>query len=275
MRVRLLILVFLLIILILVIFVQFPSILALAEKHANLITAFAMLFSVLVALYLGELRECVLKPKLSIVFDNSKKYPFYQKLSYGAFKKGIDFGGYKVDISIPGFNARVKINNDGDSTAKKVEARVEKIEFYENSSIKTPSAAYHPTAIKWSGEFDWKPVNINQKSHFFLDIFWVINETIDEIVSFNTDNLKIYGVNIEKEILRKIVKNHIKPSGEIYWNVWVQAPQLRGLPARYTIEGDIHIYFIINGENCDSLKFKAIVHWSSSLWDSPSIEILH
>jgi|GEM_PF-6345590 len=231
-----------------------------------------MLISVLVTLYISDWRERLRKPKLSVVFEN--KYPYLSTLSFGCFKTGIEFDDiYKEPIVIPGFNLRVMIVNDGRSSAEKVEARIEKIEFFENNSIKAPTTYYHPTLVKWSGEFIWHPINISPKSFFFLDVFWVRNETTDGIVDFNASRLNTLGFPIQKNDLEKFVTNRINSSQDIFWNVWVEDPAVRGLPSRYRIEGDIIIYFIINAENCYPIKFKAIINWSAGNWFSPNMKI--
>ena len=119
------------IILPIIIFVQFPATLTFAKDKANLLTAFAMLISVLVALYFGEWKEKLEKPILSFSF-NMEEEPFMRKLSLGRYKPILRYGGYPVDIVKPGFNVRVKIENNGYMTAKNVQARILKIEFYKN-----------------------------------------------------------------------------------------------------------------------------------------------
>ena len=260
------------VILVVIIFYQFPSVLLFANDYAILISAFAVLFTGLVALYVGDWKEKLQRPILSFSFNTEE--PFMRKLSFGHYPPVIRYGGYDVDIIKPGFNTRVKIENNGFSTAKKVQSRIEKIEFFKNGAQNAKTTYYHPTAVKWSGEMQWNPIDIPPKSFFFLDVFLSANETIGEILSFNLDNLKILGIDIEPEILKKIITMHITPKQEIYWNVWVEKPHLRGLHAKYIYSGEIHIYFIVNADNCIPLSFKTIINWSTESWDKPKVEVL-
>jgi hypothetical protein len=253
------------------IFYRFPSALAFAKDHAALLSAFVTFFSVLVALYLGDWKERLKKPKLSFSFCAEEA--FLRKLSLGHYLPILRYGGYDVDIVKPGLNVRVKIENSGSSTAKNVQARIQKIEFHKDGRQNAPTTHYHPTAAKWSGELQWSPIDIPPKSFFYLDVFFSGNETVKEILSFNLDKLKIIGIEIEQEILERIITQHIKPKQEIYWNVWVEKPYLRGLPSKYIYSGDIHIFFIVNAENCNPISFKAMINWSAENWDKPSIKV--
>jgi hypothetical protein len=166
----------------------------------------------------------------------------------------------------------VKVLNRGKLPAKNVEARVEKIELHE-SDRRTQIHYYHPTTVKWSGEPDWNPVNIGPESHFFLDVFWVKNERTPEVFSFNEWRIDGYGIFLESHHLTRILEEDIQPSGEIYWNVWVENPYNRGLPDRFLFEGHIIIFFVVNGENCGPVRFEAVIDWTSERWNQPDIEI--
>lgn len=240
------------------------------NKYSTLLSAIAAFFTALVALYLGDWKWRLTKPRLKLCFDEHRSYPYFHKLAFERYDLPIDFGGRPIYIFRPGFNARVKIINDGKTIARKVQAKVEKIEFYRENTMVRPPRYYHPTTVKWSGEPGWNPVDILPKSYFFMDLFWAKNETFSEIFSFN--NAK-YRQEIKKEVLEEIITKHINPSGEVYWNVWIDTSFDRGVPKKYDFEGDIVIYFIISGENCDPLRFKAIINWSFKKWNAPTIKI--
>jgi hypothetical protein len=239
-------------------------------KNAPLLSALGTLFAALVALYLGSWRDILRKPKLRLYFNEKKEYPYFHNLAFDAYPQIINFIGQEIYILKPGFNARIKIYNKGKTTAKSVQARVEKIILKDKSSIINSERIYHPTTVKWSGEKEWNPIDIVPKSHFFLDIFWSNNEMPLEITNFNHI---LYREEINKNILEDIIENDISPSGEVYWNVWVESPYNRGIPSKYDFEGDISIHFILNGENCGPLRFQALVNWTFSSWNSPNIKI--
>lgn len=243
------------------------------NNYADLIGAAASLSAVLAALYLGSWRDIRRKPRIKLFFNENKSYPYFHKLSFGSFDKSIDFEGHKIDILIPGFNARIKVANKGKSTARNVQARIEKIEFKKHNEISAPTTYYHPTKVKWSGESTWNPIDIVPQSHFFLDIFHAINLTSDEIAAFNEQELKKQKIDLDFDLLKDIVKEDVKPDEEAYWNVWVDSPHSRGVPSRYYFQGDIIIYFVINSENCDPLKFEALIAWTLKDWNDPNIKI--
>lgn len=241
------------------------------KEYYSLVLILVSSFSALLSLYLGVLKEWLRRPKLKLYFDEKKQYPYFHKLPFEKFDQPIDFGGQEIYLFRPGFNARVKVFNIGKSTAKNVQARIEKIVLYKENG-KTSVQYYHPTVIKWSGEPNWNSVDIISKSHFFLDLFWAKNETSEEICSFNNE---IYNNVIDKNILEVITKNNIFPSEEIYWNVWVDTSFNRGIPEGYDFEGKVVVHIIIKGENCDPLKFEAIINWYFDGWNQPDIKIKH
>lgn len=243
------------------------------NEYSALLSAVAALFAALIALYLGDWKSRMEKPILKLHFEETKNYPFFQTIAYEDFGTQLDINGVLADILRPGFNARIMIENKGKRTAKRVEAKIEKIEFFREKKKISSTRYYHPTTIKWSGEKDWSPVDIVPNSHFFLDLFWAKNETISEIISFNESRCSINGIKLDPKLLRDIITNEIQPTQEIFWNVWVDNSYDRGLPRKYNIEGELHLYTIVNADNCAPVAFKAIVEWSYDNWNKPNITI--
>ena len=113
--------------------------------------------------------------------------PYFHKLSFGAFERKEMLNGQNLQnidcpIQKPGFNARLKVFNKGKSTAKKVQARIEKISYWENGQ--EWERYYNPTSVKWSGEKEYNSVDIVPKSFFFLD---KASSTIIVIVNVTTN----------------------------------------------------------------------------------------
>jgi len=111
---------------------------------------------------------------------------------------------------------------------------------------------------------------LSQNRTFFLDLFWSKNETEDELVDFNE---KRFDDEIEKKIIKRIVNDTKYPTGEIYWNVWVDRSFHRGIPVKYNFEGKIKLFITINCENCSPIQFKAIIDWTRETWNNPNIKI--
>ncbi len=243
------------------------------NEYSSLLSAVAALLAALIALYLGDWKSRIEKPRLKLTFEETKTYPFFQTIAYENFGIQLDINGVLTDILRPGFNARVMIENKGKRTAKRVEAKIEKIEFYKGSKKISATRYYHPTTIKWSGEKDWSPVDIVPKSHFFLDLFWAKNEQRSEIMSFNIKRYHINGIELNEDLLEEIICKDIRTTQEIYWNVWVDNSYNRGLPRKYDIEGEIHIYIVVNADNCAPVAFEAIVDWTYDSWNKPNIKI--
>lgn len=243
------------------------------NEYSSFFSAVTALFAALIALYLGDWKSRMEKPRLKINFEETKTYPFFQTIAYENFGYQLDINGVLAEILRPGFNARVMIENKGKRTAKRVEAKIEKIQFFNEKEEISSSRHYHPTTIKWSGEKDWSPVDIVPNSHFFLDLFWAKNETSSEIISFNESRYRINGIELDNELLKDIVTNEIQPTQEIYWNVWVDNSYDRGLPRKYNVQGEIHIYIVVNADNCSPVTFKAIVDWTYDSWNKPNIRI--
>ena len=242
------------------------------NKYSSLLSATAAFVAAVIALYLGDWKSRFEKPKLKLTFKSENKYPFFQTLAFGTFNVPVDIHGQVADISRPGFNARVMIENIGKTTARNVEAKIEKIEFEDKTH--TSTRYYHPTTVKWSGEKDWSPIDIVPNSYFFLDLFWAKNETTSEILAFNEEKFKNYGALIDRKILKKIIDDDIQPIQEIYWNVWVDNSYDRGLPVKYNVQTKIDIYFTVNSENCAPIRFKAIIKWLYETWDRPDIKVM-
>jgi len=228
-----------------------------------------------IALWLGDLKSRWNKPKLVIRFNPSNE-PYFHKLSIGTYAPLIERHGRRHEIFRPFFNSRIMVFNDGKSTAKKVLARVEKIEFAKGrSAIPDYVLHYHPTAIKWSGERFCSPVDIVAQSHFFLDLFWSKSDTIDAIFTFNMDLYKKRNIDILEEELMEILVDDIIPKEEACWNIWANFSFPRGIPVVNRHEGYIGIYIVINGENCNPIRIKANIEWYALKWNNPTISIEH
>jgi hypothetical protein len=86
------------------------------NSYASLISAFGALFAALIALYLGDWKNRLQRPKLQLSFKENKEYPYFHTLSFEPFGTPIDIHGQITDIYCPGFNARVKIVNNPSAT---------------------------------------------------------------------------------------------------------------------------------------------------------------
>jgi hypothetical protein len=241
----------------------------LLNEYAPLLSALVAFFTgflVFLALYFGVWRDIRRRPKLKLFFNEVKEFPYFHK---------VPFERYEPPIVLDGKEFKLLSENSGKSTAKKVQARVEKIELYREKIKIGSTKHYHPTTVKWSGEPDLRPVDIAPyHSFFFLDVFYAKNESLNGIYSFTNEQLGENNISLEEELLKEFIKNDIRPSGEIYWNVWIDTSYDRGVPKRYDFEGEIKIDFIINAENCDPVKFKAIINWTFKNWNQPDIKIM-
>jgi hypothetical protein len=211
------------------------------------------------------------RPILECFFLVQGRPDYFREIAFEPFSMRYDFDYQTIGIYRPGFTARVKIVNDGKTTAKRVHGRIEKLTLQNRKTGKVSTTEYHPTTVRWSGEATWEPVDIAPKSHFFLDLFWVKNETPEEILDFNH---RRYRGEIDKEHLQKMIDEN-SPSGEIYWNVWIDTHWDRGIPPKYVYEGDIQIDFVVNADNCDPISFAAHITWSRQEWNQPKIHIKH
>ena len=221
----------------------------------------------LVTIYLQILKPWLVRPKLSWAFIENNN--FLREIAFETFPKKYDFDHQIIGINRPGFNARIKILNNGKTTAKRVQGRVECLRLFNRKTEKYSIIEYHPTVVKWSGEETWNPVDIAPKSHFFLDLFWVKNERIEEILNFNFNR---YRGEINKENLEVMIKEN-SPADEVYWNVWIDNNWNRGVPTKIRHEGDISADFIINGDNCDPIRLNCSIVWFQESWNKPKISI--
>lgn len=243
------------------------------NKYSPLISGLATTAAVLAALYLGVWKEIIEKPILKVYFEKGEKYPYYHKLAFGRYKKSIEFVDQILFVYRPGINIRFMVFNDGETSAKNVQTKLEKIEFIKDKKV-IHTRHYHPTVIKWSGERSYDPVDIPPKSFFFLDIFRVINETEEETLSFNMIKYKYFRIPISEDILREVIKSRIPLSGQIFWSVWIDLTYERGVPSKYDEQGNFILYFNISADNCHPKKFEVIINWEKENWDKPDIEIL-
>lgn len=99
------------------------------------------------------------------------------------------------------------------------------------------------------------------------------NETSREILSYNKERFKNnFGYEIEEKYLNKNIE-YINPIEKIYWNVWIDTSYDRGVPNMYDFQGKIIIYFLINADNCEPIKFEAIINWTYENWNQPEVKI--
>ena len=237
-----------------------------AKEYAETASAIGTLSASLIALYLGSWRTWFQRPRLRVHFREKHTPAYFRCLGYDPTH--IKFVNEDRSLAVPGFNARVKICNGGKTTATGVRARVEKIVFVD--AQKGPEEIlYHPTAVKWSGERDCNAVDISPHSHFFLDVIWSKSERLGDVVSFNRDRYP----DMPGALLQEIVENDMRPSGEVFWNVWADFSYDRGIPTRYDRDGEFTIYFIVDAANASPIRFEAVGHWTSGKYDSPTIRI--
>lgn len=243
------------------------------NEVSPLLSSIATFLAVIVALYLGSWREKLEKPYLKITFPKNKSYPFFHTLSFGKYNLQIVFVNLEIEFNRPGFILRVKVENRGMTTAKKVQAKIEKIVFPNNDGS-VVERFYYPTPLKWSGERRWIPLDIPKKSHQFLDFFWAFNESTPAISKFNYDKFSYYNIKIQKDIIEKIIRENIEPSEEVVWNLWVDNSYDMGIPEKIDFEGDFKIHFFITGENISPVKLVAKMNWSKEKWNSPDIKFI-
>ena len=80
------------------------------------------------------------------------------------------------------------------------------------------------------------------------------------------------SITVYESSLKKIIAN-LNRTEKIFWNVWIDTSFARGLPTQYSYSGDIHIYILVNAENCKPLKLVAKINWSPNNWNKPKINI--
>lgn len=242
------------------------------RKYDTLIGAAISLFATLAALFLGlkGFERWIIKPAIKVHYEPDNE-AYRHRIIFGHFGNPLRFGGREFFLQRPGFNSRIKIANEGRDTAKGVQVSIEKIELYDSEKNLVKTEYYHPTTIKWSGEKNWEPVDIVRNSHFFLDLFYSKNETVGGIIEFN-DPFFGAALKLTEDFITKCLKGEYY-SNDIYWNVWVESPQQRGIPSRYDHEGLIDLFFILNAENVRSSKFKVHIKWEAPNWDKPQIDV--
>lgn len=204
------------------------------------------------------------KPILKIFFNPDNK-EYQHNMLFGILVKIRDpITKKEYRISRPGFNSRVCIQNVGIDPARKAQARIESIKIYNKKRELVEEAIYHPSVIKWSGEKGYTPVDIMGESFFFLDLFYAINETREEIVNFNQ--------RLGNETITELI-NDFEYSNEIYWNVWIDFSYPRGVREKYDKEGHFELIFIVSSENSNQLRFKAEAEWKKETWNRPIITV--
>lgn len=239
----------------------------------SLFLGISSLFLGFLALYFSHFRVWFRRPRLNIFFPKMPEEPYFHNVAFDPFSTPMIIDGQDTNIFCPGFNVRLKVLNKGKTTAKNVIVRLEKVEIFNDRDQAMRTCYYHPTLIKWSGEMDWKPVDVVPHSYFLLDLFWVKNETTQEIVCLNGERIRSLGINLDEEPLRQAIEKRICPSQDIYWGVWVDRPSIRGIPERYLEQGKFVLHFIVNAENCAPLRFLSFINWKRDAWNQPVIKV--
>ena len=168
------------------------------------ILAMAAIFPGLVALFLPFLfkfLEWKRRPILELCFNEKIEEPYFKSLVGNFGYKPIELDGNVVRVFLPTLNSRLKVRNKGKATAKNVQTRVEKVELLTNGNLDR-IIHYHPTKIKWSGEFYWTSVDIVKDSYFFLDLFYSANAKIDSVNDFLYD---LYNRQLSKTQVKFLV----------------------------------------------------------------------
>ena len=197
---------------------------------------------------------------------NQHEEEFYHKILLNPLEEIHDpIDNTEYIIRQPGFNSRVAIWNEGKSTAKNVQVKLVDINIY-NKDIKfVKRKVYHPSLVKWSGEKTYGQIDIPRDSKFFLDLFYSVNETNEEVLKYHNE--------LGKSTLNRIVGN-IEYSKDIYWNVWIDATYPSGVSPKNIIEGRFELNFIIYGENFKPSQFKFLIDWDRKTWNKPKINLV-
>jgi hypothetical protein len=223
-------------------------------------------FVMLAALLIGfkdQILSFLRRPRLDMLFDQCEE-GYYHELLYNPLEDIHDpVTNTRYVIRQPGFNSRVIIINKGKTTAKKVEARLIDITIYDNKKNIVKRQVYHPSLIKWSGEKEYRPVDIPSESKFFLDLFYAVSETRENILRYHRE--------LGESTLQRIIGD-TEYSGDVFWNVWIDTSYPRGVPPKYTIEGHFEMNFIVYAENCRPYKFAVSVDWDRPRWNRPDIK---
>jgi hypothetical protein len=202
-------------------------------------------------------------PRLDMLFDQHEE-GYYHQLLHNPLEEIHDpVTNTRYIIRQPGFNSRVIITNKGKTTARKVEARLVDIIIYDNKKEFVKREVYHPSLIKWSGEKEYHPVDIPRESKFFLDLFYAVSETREDILRYHGE--------LGESTLQRILGD-TKYSGDVFWNAWIDTSYPRGIPPKYTVEGHFELNFIVYAENCKPHKFAVSVDWDKQKWNRPDIK---
>lgn len=204
------------------------------------------------------------RPRLKSLFNQNEEEYFHNVLLNPIEEINDPISNTDFIIRQPGFNSRVAIWNKGGTTARRVQVRLVDINLYNKEKKFIKRVVYHPTIVKWSGEKEYIPVEIPPNSKFFLDLFYAVNETSDEIFRYH----KELGDNT----LQRIIGN-TDYSNDIYWNVWIDASYPRGVSMKNVIEGHFELRFIIYAENCHPQEFKVFIDWDKKGWNRPTIKL--
>jgi hypothetical protein len=220
----------------------------------------------MVALLIGfkdQILNFYRRPRLDMLFDQHQE-EYYHDLLFNALEDIRDPVTYtRYVIRQPGFNSRIFIWNKGKTTARKVQARLVDINIYDKEKKFVKRVVYHPSIIKWSGEREYRPIDIPHKSKFFLDLFYAISETREDILR--------YYSGLEGSTLQRIMGN-AEYSGDVFWNVWIDTSYPRGVPPKYTVEGHFKLNFVVYAENAKSYEFAVSVDWDKQKWNRPDIK---
>jgi len=219
----------------------------------------------LIAGFKDKIIELFMKPELTIDFRQDRD-EYFHKILFSPIEEINDpLNNVNYVIRQPGINSRVSVWNKGKRSARKVQVRLEKIVFYDQNGKLYKEIFYHPSLVKWSGEKEYGTVDITRNSYFFLDLFYFINESRDEIIR--------YHETVDKATIDRIIGKNGDYSGDIFWNVWVDTSYERGIPYRYDYEGTIKVIYVLSAENCEPYKFEADIEWSKIKWDEPIISV--
>jgi hypothetical protein len=203
------------------------------------------------------------RPKLDMSFNQNEEGCYHELLHNPIEEIRDPITNTRYVIRQPGFNARAIVTNKGKTTARKVEARIVDIVIYDKKGTLVKRQVYHPSIVKWSGEKDYHPVDISQESHFFLDLFYAVSETREDILKYHKE--------LGEDTLQRILGD-AEYSGDVFWNVWIDTSYPRGVPPKYTVEGHFEFNFIVHAENCKPCNFTVSVGWNKGRWNRPDIK---
>lgn len=204
-----------------------------------------------------------MKPRLKIEFNPTNE-KYYKKLLFEPISEVADpLTETKYCFRQPGFNSRVAIWNKGRRTARKAQARLLDIKYYDTERKHIKTFDYHPTIVKWSGENKFTPVDILPGTPFYLDLIYAVNESKAEVLEYHKE--------LNTPALNKLLEV-IEFTNDIYWNVWIDRSYHSGVPYKYTLDGYFELNFIISAENCPPYNLKASIKWDKRGWNNPTIK---